>query len=228
MQSQRLLDPEERLRFTELLPWHLNGTLGADEKGWMERACRDDPWAALALKTEERLSMAVAADQPRVPADLGLPELRRMVTTSAPSSPPLSSRSAAPAQPWRQRLASMLEGLLPPPLAVAALLLVMVQAGVILSMLGGQDDTPTEQMRSASGRAPFAAVRIVFQPGTSEASFRSLLAGSGAQIVGGPSQLGEYWVTSAVRSPDELLARLKASPLVANASLDPAGAPASR
>ena len=66
-------------------------------------------------------------------------------------------------------------------------------------------------------------LRIRFKAEASEAQVRNLLVGTGARFIGGPTQLGDYWVASNFRSLDEMMASLQQSGLVPSMKVDFSG-----
>jgi len=82
----------------ELLPWYVNGTLGADERQAVERWLRDDPQAAAELADWQRWQAALSGQPLYAPA----PALRRQVLTRVHGAP---ARPLLPAWAWGAALA---------------------------------------------------------------------------------------------------------------------------
>lgn len=105
---------------------------------------------------------------------------------------------------------------------VAALLLITVQGvwlGVMHRQIAGIEARQSEY-RSSVGNAeigPF--IRVNFRPGTKEIDIRMLFIGLGATYVGGPSQLGDYYVFVPRDQIDRAAEQMRASQYVASASL---------
>jgi hypothetical protein len=134
----------------------------------------------------------------------------------------LNKRAAAPAPGFWQRATMQLsQWLTRPQWAVAVVSIVVVQAGLIAwqalprSDEGGQiKSTPVVQALT---------LRVSFVPTASEREIRAALTGARARIVGGPTQLGEYWIASNALDLDELKAALLKSGVVDKLEVDHAG-----
>ena len=212
---------DERQRFMANLPWWLNRTLDVAESAWMEAAVQHWPWAAQAAERERRLVSSLAAPEP-ADAELGLQALLAQVRSegkiSAPA--PRSSHRAAPAaQPgWLQSWLGWLSG---PRLGPALALVVLVQAGVIAMLRPGADDEGAG-MRS-SPVTELRTLRVTPAAGVTEAQWRAALLNAGARVVGGPTQLGEYWLASDIRSLAEMQAQLQAAGVTTQIVIDTEG-----
>lgn len=209
MAEAQTLSPAERQRFLQALPWHLNGTLDASERAWMDDALRRCPWAEQALAREQALLHSIAAPQP-ADADLGLQALLSRVRPAR--------AAAAPAQPsWAQALWSWLAT---PQLGLAMAALVLAQALVIGWMVAappadtGMRSTPVTEVRT---------LRVTFVSEATEVQLRTALRSAGARVVGGPTPFGEYWLASDQLSLDEMKALLLASGLTRSIDVDLAG-----
>ena len=182
-----------RTRFMESLPWYLNGWLPEYEREEMDALIATEGWARTALDREQALAAAVylRARQVDVPQDLGLQALMSRVDPRV---------TAAPSSTW-QRLWSWWTA---PHLAGAAMAVVLAQSGVIGWMVS-QDEAshPAPMVRGGGPQVPWTVV-FVPRPGLSEAELRAALLRVGADIVGGPNQLGEYRVWSSVSSRAEV------------------------
>jgi len=199
----------ERQRFLQALPWHLNGTLDAEEQAWMTNALCRCPWAARALVREQALLNSIAAPQP-ADADLGLQALLSRVRPAR--------AAAAPSQPsWTQTLWAWLAT---PQLGAAMAALVLAQALLIGWMVSsppadtGMRSTPVTELRT---------LRVTFVPEATEVQLRTALRAAGAKVVGGPTPFGEYWLASEQLSLNEMRALLLASGLTRSIDVDLAG-----
>jgi hypothetical protein len=222
---------DERQRFMANLPWWLNRTLDVAESAWMEAAVQRWPWAAQAAERERRLVSSLAAPEP-ADAELGLQALLAQVRgegrisapapapTPTPTPAPRSSHRAAPAaQPgWLQAWLGWLSG---PRLGPALALVVLLQAGVIALVRSGAEDEGAG-MRS-SPVTELRTLRVTPAPGVTEAQWRAALLNAGARVVGGPTQLGEYWLASDIRSLAEMQAQLQAAGVTTQIVIDTEG-----
>ncbi len=205
------LNPADRRRLLQALPWYLNGTLEAPERAWVEDALRRSPWAAQAMAREQALLQSIAAPQP-ADTDLGLQALLSRVR-------PTQQRAAAPpaAASWVQTVWAWLAT---PQLGAAMAAVVLAQALLIGWMVSappadtGMRSTPVTEVRT---------LRVVFVPEVTEAQLRSALRSAGARVVGGPTAFGEYWLASDQLSLDEMKTLLLASGLTRSIDVDLAG-----
>ena len=214
---------DERQRFMANLPWWLNRTLDGVESAWMEAAVQRWPWAAQAAERERKFISSLGAPEP-ADAELGLPSLLAQVRSEFRSSTPApeqrssygAARAANPG--WLQSWLGWLSG---PRLGPALALVVLVQAGVIALSRPGADDagagmrsTPVTEMRT---------LRVTPAASVTEAQWRAALLNAGARVVGGPTQLGEYWLASDIRSLAEVQAQLQAAGVTAQIVIDTEG-----
>ncbi|WP_326539747.1 hypothetical protein [Pseudorhodoferax sp.] len=209
------LPQAERVRFLEALPWWLGGSLaGSDpaEQAWMDATRQRSRWAAAQAAREQALAASVAAPEP-ADARLGLDMLLQRVRAEGVAAPA--------ARTWLQRLLGMPFGArLVPVLA----LLVVVQAG----LLGWQVWAPEPSAMRSGPVAEVRTLRVRFVPDVTEAQLRSVLLKAGARVVGGPNQLGEYWLASDIRSLDEMRQVLQGSGLARSIEVDTQGPPNAR
>ncbi|MEP7301860.1 MAG: hypothetical protein ABI699_10055 [Caldimonas sp.] len=188
--------------FDELSRKAATGTLTAAERDALDAHLRDRP----ALRAELEWDAAFAAKlEERVAALPALPgwerTLRLIETEPAPAAAPRPAagarRAFARGPGILDRLSDWLTATLGMPFNAQAIAvaLVVVQAGA-LGLLAWQTerDSGSAEFRSGSGdpvpRGPL--LRVSFKPDLREAELRGLLAGVGAEIVGGPGQLGVY------------------------------------
>lgn len=186
-----------------LLPWYVNGTLGDEERrqveAYLERSshARDEVGLLRALRQQVKDDAVENS-----PGELGLQRLKREIKQAeqAPASGDrMAGRTITIASFWR-------------PLAVAACLVVMVQAG-IMAGLGGFG---SGEVGTASGPTNLSApeLQVTFAPDATEADIRELLQSAGASIADGPTALGVYklrLVDTEATSLDEALTTLRAN-----------------
>jgi hypothetical protein len=218
---------DERQRFMANLPWWLNHTLDDVQSAWMESTVQRWPWAAQAAEREQMLASSLAAPEP-ADTELGLQALLEQVrseskskeATPAPTPAPRSGYAATrAAQPgWLHTWLGWLSG---PRLGPALALVVLVQAGVIAMLRPGADDAGAG-MRS-SPVTELRTLRVTPAAGVTEAQWRAALLNAGARVVGGPTQLGEYWLASDIRSLAEVQAQLQAAGVTAQIVIDTEG-----
>ena len=182
-----------------LLPWYVNGTLEGEERrqveAYLERSshARDEVELLRALRRQVK-DEAVESS----PGELGLQRLKRqMKQEAAQPQDRMAGRTITVASFWR-------------PLAVAACLVVMVQAGIMVGL--GGFGTTDGGVTTASGGSP-AVLQVTFAPEATEQQIRDVLQQAGASIADGPTALGVYnlRLVDADRSVEEALATLRAS-----------------
>jgi len=178
-----------------LLPWHAAGTLGRDDAARVEAAlARDENLARrYALVCEElaetvRLNEGLGAPSPR-PLQRLMGEIDAEARRGAPVRVPLA---------LARRLEGLLVRLSPRALAwsaVAAALVILVQAGLLASLfLGprGQTYRTAAIERASAPGAPGAYALVGFAPQASAADVTKFLETYKATVVDGPRAGGLY------------------------------------
>jgi len=211
-------------RLREALPWYANGTLGADDRAWVEQAlAAGDPTLREDLASDRRLAEAFEQKLAEVPADIGWEALLQKVRTDAGREAAAApARDGAASGSWMQRIARLLSPGLSPRLGMAMAVLVAVQAvaiGVLVGdrQAGGPD---TVEYRSGAGTAPVTAIRALFNESITEKTLRAALAANGATIVDGPNPLGEYWIVTGAGDPESVARALRDAGVIANYVID--------
>jgi len=190
-------EEELKSRFEALAPWHVNGTLEPAESRWIEEYARDHAEARAELQWYEALQNQIRANAPEVSEDLGWDKLAGRIRAER--------RQVMNRTSWSDSIREFLAGtfgmggqlVLRPAFAYAAVAVLVVQAGVIGTLLfeHGQDQAQVEQWRSVQaqgGAISGPVLRVSFRPETTERDIRVLLLRNGATLVGGPGQLGNY------------------------------------
>jgi anti-sigma-K factor RskA len=185
-----------------LLPWYINGTLEAEERrqveAYLER--NSDARDEVALLRELRQQVKDEKIE-NSPGELGLQRLKReikQVGAQPGGGDRMTGRTVTVASFWR-------------PLAVAACLAVVVQAGVMVG-LGGWPGSDVEIASGTAGLTP-PVLQVTFEPGATEQEIRDVLQSAGASIADGPTALGVYnlrLVDAGTTTVDEALATLRA------------------
>lgn len=221
MSPARDLSPEEELLLSERLPWYVNGTLDAAGRAWVDQLLAKSPAAAQRLARERALE--AAAERMLVPVaaqDVGLASLLSRVRAERP----VAGSKEQPAAGWRAAWVAVQHWLTAPQWAAAMSLAVFAQAGVIAWLAFSDDHAADGQSASRSvGVAEVRTLRVSFRPEASEADIRAALVAVAARIVGGPTQIGEYWVASDSASLEEIRAALLKSNVAATIEADLAG-----
>lgn len=208
------MSPADRERFDAGLADYLAGRLGADESAWFDAAAARDPAIAAELRADRAIRSALDERVRQFPADVGLEALMARVAADRPAG--ASARAPGPIA----RLARLFEALTGPRLALAMAAVIVLQVGILARVLL-PSAPPAAQYRSldASGPPP-VHVRMIVASGVSEESLRRALTDSGAVIVWGPDELGEYWLRSERLAPEALAERLRAANIAATAVID--------
>ena len=196
-------------RFEELLPWYANGSLGAEDRAWVDAYLAQNPEARSELDWYRSLQMRVRESAPAVPATIGLARAMRLIQGDRPT---LAERIGAFFGNFGMR----------PSFAMAGLALVAVQGGVILNLLGNVRESENEIRALNAVRVTEAPMlKISFAPDAKEADIRLLMVQIQGELAGGPGQLGDYYLRVPAGSEAAALARAQAAPIVQAASLAP-------
>jgi hypothetical protein len=204
-----------KARFNELLPFYVNGTLGADDRAWIEHYLREHPLAANELNWLRSVQTTAQEEVVPVSSEIGLERaMQRIRGERAATAPPQAALSAVErVRDWFSRL--MPAPMLKPALA-GALAVIALQAVVITTMVGEREDTGlvrTPKMPvNVAEQGVF--VKVNFRPDATEADIRMLLIDAQANIASGPGQLGDYYVRVPAWQADAVTAMLGASAIV--------------
>lgn len=189
-----------------LLPWYVNGTLDAEERRQVEAYLERSAQAREDVELLRQLRQQVKdQEQENSPGELGLQRLKREIKQDAErqkaSADKMTGKVVTVASFWR-------------PLAVAACLALVIQAGVMVGMNAGVITLDGDV--SIAGKAP-AVLQVTFAPEATEQDIRDVLQAAGASIADGPTALGIYnlrLVDPAGTTVDEALATLRANDTV--------------
>lgn len=196
-------------RFEELLPWYANGSLGAEDRAWVDAYLQQHPEARSELEWYRSLQARVQENAPAVPPTIGLARAMRLIQGDRPT---LAERIGAFFGNFGMR----------PAYALAGLALVVVQGGVILNLLGhAREDADQIRALNAVRVEEGPMLKISFAPGAKEADIRMLVVQVGGELAGGPGQLGDYYLRVPAGSEAAALARVQGAPIVQAASLAP-------
>jgi hypothetical protein len=197
----------------ELLPWHAAGTLSRRDAARVEEALARDPELARRYElVREELEGTIHLNE-----SLGAPSARASEALFAKIAAE-PRRTALPSLNLAARLSDFIAGFSPRTLAYAAgaaVLAIVVQAGVIGGVLVHEHDGTSGGFRTASAPATQAPVEtgtyamIRFAPQASAADITRFLETNKLTIAGGPMAGGMFRVRVAVTGlPKDDLARL--------------------
>jgi hypothetical protein len=194
-------------RFEELLPWYANGSLGAEDRAWVEAYMAQHPESRSELDWYRSLQARVQENAPAVPATIGLARTMRLIQGDRPT---LAERIGAFFGNFGMR----------PSYALAALAVMAVQGGVIVNMLGSARESADEIRALHAVRVEEGPMlKISFAPDAKESDIRMLVVQVHGELAGGPGQLGDYYLRVPAGSEAAALAQVKAASIVQAASL---------
>jgi hypothetical protein len=206
MMKNLAYEPEEEME--ALLPFYVNGTLQGDGRVQFERYLREQSGGSEQLEQERALLELVRASAEQPATERGWEQLLQRI------------RSEGTPTRWLHQLSAWFDSMAMRPGAAVAALVIVVQTGMIAALWHHSESPPGKTQIAATRsvdtptRSAVPLLRITFQPESRESDIRVLLVGMGAKIVGGPSQLGDYFVEIPQAGSTEALARLKASGIV--------------
>jgi len=155
----------------ELLPWYVNGRLAEAEKRAVEEYLVDHADAREDLEFLTTVRNTLQQRTVQSPGELGLKRLQRRIA---------QDRKATQKRHWWR-----------PALAVAALVVVLVQGGLLVSLWRGAETT----YQPAGGPSEIGAViQVQFFEGATERQIREVVQSASGTIVSGPGALGIYRV----------------------------------
>jgi hypothetical protein len=196
-------------RFDELLPFYVNGTLGAEDRAWIDSYLREQPLAENELRWLRAVQTTVQAEAVPASAEVGLERVMQRIHGER--------KTAAPSKP--QGLANWLSRLFSPPVLkpmfAGAMAVVALQAVVISSLMTERDDTSPIRTVPLGGVVEHGAyVKVNFKPDAREADIRMLMIDVQASLASGPGQLGDYYLRVQESQLAAVTARLGVSEIV--------------
>jgi len=196
-------------RFDELLPWYANGTLGEEDRAWVDRYLEEHPESRAELEWYRSLSQRLQDSAPAVPETIGLAKAMTLIRGDRPT--------------FAERVSAFFGVLgMRPATAFAGLAIFAVQAGVILNLVSSarEDESEIRALR-ASTVEDGPMLKLNFTPDAQEAQIRHLLMSVQGRLAGGPGQLGDYFVVVPRGQEAAIAAKLKGNPIVAAVTLAP-------
>lgn len=179
------------------LPWYVNGTLDAKTRQSIDDAIASSPALKAEVEWLKSLQSEIASDDylPDIPNNIGFDQFKTLINNEQSGKViSISSRW----QQWQR------------PLMAVAATLVVVQMGVIGSLLNNQPETIT----TLSGSTTISIkgtmlIQVVFNENATTKDTQAALQLVDAEIVGGPSALGIYVVRVSDQHIADTIARLR-------------------
>lgn len=194
------------------LAWYVTGQLSESERHEFTRhleSCAECQ-AELQSMTELKAELRDAFDAQRGPSPRARTALLAQLEAAAPSHvdrrvPPAKHRSLL------EQLSVWLRAPLVPRWApAAALVLILVQAGLLLRMTPNPGP-PASEVATRGLATSATRLTIVFNPLASETQIRELLTALGARIVDGPTAAGRYTIEITAADPKTVSEKLRAA-----------------
>ncbi|HEX4209668.1 MAG TPA: zf-HC2 domain-containing protein [Candidatus Binataceae bacterium] len=186
--DHHLMNDDPHLEVADLIPWYVNGTLGALERQKVEshlltcQSCRDD------LSMERRIFEGMAAEpaveyMPAASLKRLLAQIDGLAEVAPRSGRPVPVRSPRISMPWKG-------------LAAASLALVAVFGALQADRWSLTRATALQPsyrtVTSPRPRVPDEVIRAVFSPSLTLVDLQAILDESHLKIVSGPTEAGVY------------------------------------
>lgn len=196
-------------RFEELLPFYVNGTLGPEDRAFVESWLEQHPEARGELDWYRSLQLRVQENAPAVPATIGLGKAMRLIQGDRPS--------------FAERIGAFFGNFgMRPAFAMAAVAVVAVQGAVIMNLMGDARDDANEIRALRAVRVEEGPMlKVSFAPDAKEADIRMLVMQVRGELAGGPGQLGDYYLRVPAGTENAALGQVQAAPIVQAAALAP-------
>jgi len=188
---------EQKEQFQQWLLLYVSGRLGKAESAWMEEYLTKHSSAANDLKLEQTLKETLKSKLPKLAPDHGLEAFMNRVR--AETNNPQNSIKAASNKNFFNRFKETINGLFIDPKWAMAVTLLLVQTGIITVLLSNSKVATLSnqaEWRSVGEQNQFKGpvLQITFKSNATEEEMRLLLVKIRATLLGGPGQLGNYFV----------------------------------
>lgn len=203
MTNQNAHGPSE---IEELLPWHAAGTLSPRQAADVEAAISRDPelMRRYMLACEELAATVDLNESLGQPSPRAMAKLFAAIDAETRGKPVRSSGLAA-------RIGEFIASLTPRQLAfsaAAAVIAILLQAGVIAGIVAGQHGAGGQQTASTEGTTQVGGYALVrFAQNANAGDISALLSANRASIVDGPRPGGLYRVRIAGLPQDDTVYR---------------------
>jgi len=196
-------------RFAELLPWYVNGSIGAADRAWVDSYLTDHPDARAELAWYQSLQKRIQETVPAVPSTIGLAKAMNLIRGDRPT---LAERISAFFGDFALR----------PAVTFALLGIVIVQGGVVANLMGrSNDDEIAMRAMHAQTVEEGPLVKVNFAPDARESDIRLLLVSVQGTLAGGPGQLGDYYVRVPAGKEEQAVTKLRGKAIVQAVELAP-------
>lgn len=212
---------QQKEQFQECLPFYVNDRLAEADRVWMQRYIDEHPEAKLELQVEYNLKSVLTNELPEFAHDKGLGEFmaRLRTETDKEAKPKILSSCKQRLQQWKTGFGTFM----PEPRWAMAMLVIIAQAGWLGVLLSQRQLPQTEQSewRSVGGATQYSGpvLQITFKPSTTEEDMRLLLVKIRGTVLGGPGQLGHYFVKVPEGSLNEAQQQVQGSPIIESVQL---------
>jgi len=213
-------------RLTELLPWYVNGTIDDADRRWVDEQLAASAEARAELAWHRSMLERIREDAPDVSDEIGLDRAMAMIHRESAAAARIEAARAASRPSVLARLGDWLRGVGLTPALGAAAAVIAIQGIVILGLVRG-GEPPYTDIRSSGqpSSTPTTTLKVNFRPDAKETDLRLLVVEIQGTLIGGPGQLGDYYIAVAPARADAAVATLRASPIVEGAVVVP-GLPA--
>lgn len=214
------------------LPAYVNNTATAAQRSFVKEALAQSAQARAALAWHESLAEKVINDVEALPSSIGWAQLQAKVRAASHTE---GQRACQPTKAWHHAVWEAVEPFMPhrwlpaPALGgvCAGLFALVVGQGFLLGQNNQEQDySQARGTQAVDGSAVLPSdslagsskfIRLNFKDRVSERDMRLLLVRTGAVIVSGPGQLGDYTVAIPASELNQALAQFKDSLLTESA-----------
>jgi Putative zinc-finger len=190
MSEQETLPPEVHLEVA-LLPWYVNGTLGAQERQQVTRHLGSCPGCRRELDELTQMLSALPAAFAAQPEPS--PRIARLVLAKVAQEATARQNVSAEAGSWLNRLDGWFRSLFLPQW-VPTLTAVSLVALLGLLLWATMPPMLSEQITTRSLGSPNAIFKVRFQEQATEGQIRALLNSVRGRVIDGPTADGSYLI----------------------------------
>jgi anti-sigma factor RsiW len=183
-----------------LLPWYVTAQLDAEDQARVETHLAACAECQADLRSERKLQAGIKAMEPQVERDWS--RLRERITSAG--SVAASSPQAAPPRSPRVRWVGW---------AMAAQFMLIVLLGIQVAA----DRQPAAYRTLAAPAEATSRIIVTFRPDSRERDLRQMLNRLHVRLVDGPTPTAAYVLQAPVAGGKDILAALRAQPVVATA-----------